>query len=66
MAEGGCWEAFKGIPTFLLEVACSQDSVLTQEVQKQGLRAMRCSWWKEYDLSSNSGLRRNRGSNPEP
>ena len=41
---------------FLMEVACAQDSVLSSEVEKQGLRAKRCSWWNDYDLSSNEGF----------
>ena len=63
----GCCEDFQhniykalGDPKqlFLMEVACAQDSVLSSEVEKQGLRAKRCSWWNNYDLSCNEGLKR--------
>ena len=43
---------------FLMELACSKESVLTKEVQKQGLRAERCSVWNGFDLSTVAGVRK--------
>ena len=43
---------------YLLEIACSQESILSREVEKQNLRVQRCSWWNNYDLCNNDGLRR--------
>ena len=43
---------------FLMELACSKESVLTKEVQNQGLRAERCSVWNGFDLSTVAGLRK--------
>ena len=43
---------------FLVEIACSQDSALSEEVQKQGLTAARLSIWNDHDLSTGEGVRR--------
>ena len=43
---------------FLLEVACSPDSLLSSEVERQGLRAKRCSLYNGFDLTSCQGVRR--------
>ena len=32
--------------------------VFLAEVERQGLRAQRCSWWNGYDLSTNAGLKK--------
>ena len=41
---------------FLLEVACSETSVLTAEVERRGLKGMRCSHLNGYDLSTVDGV----------
>ena len=43
---------------FLVEIARSQDSALSEEVQKQGLTAARLSIWNEHDLTTGEGVRR--------
>ena len=43
---------------FLMELACSKESVLTKEVHNQGLRAERCSVWNGFDLSTVAGVRK--------
>ena len=43
---------------FLLEVACGPESVLSQEVMdKHGKRAMRCSIWNGFDLTTGEGVK---------
>ena len=42
---------------FLMELACSPDSVLSKEVEKQGYRATRCSHLNGYDLATCEGVR---------
>ena len=41
---------------FLVELACSPTSVLTEEARKKGLKAERLSIWNGYDLASNDGV----------
>ena len=43
---------------FLLEVACSEDSVLTAEAERQGLTAIRAGLHNGFDLCDAAGLRR--------
>ena len=43
---------------FLMELACSQDSLLSAEAERKGLKAIRCSHWNGHDLSSQEGVRR--------
>ncbi|CAK9060072.1 unnamed protein product [Durusdinium trenchii] len=43
---------------FLLELACSEHSVLSQEAEKQGLKAERLSWWNGCDLTTSEGVRK--------
>ena len=44
---------------FLLEVACSEDSILSHEAQAvHGKRAQRCSIWNGHDLSTAEGVRK--------
>lgn len=47
-------------PTVLIEVACSPENRLSQEIQKQAgyeAAAIRCSHWNGCDLSTDSGVR---------
>ena len=46
--------------TFLIEVACAEDSRLSAEALKQlgPEAAVRCSHWNGYDLTSTTGVRR--------
>jgi hypothetical protein len=47
-------------PTILVEVACSPESRLSQEIQKQAgyeTAAIRCSHWNGCDLSTDAGVR---------
>ena len=41
---------------FLLEVACSQDSILTQQAQEMGKSCERCSVWNGCDLTTGEGV----------
>lgn len=43
---------------FLVELACSPDSVLTNEALGKGLTAERCSIWNGYDLTTGEGVRK--------
>ena len=44
---------------FLLEVACSQDSVLSTEAsEKYGKACQRCSIWNGFDLTTGEGVKR--------
>ena len=43
---------------FLLEVACSPNSLLTQEALEKGLTAERASLFNGYDLTSPEGLQK--------
>ena len=43
---------------FLLEVACSPDSLLTDEATSCGQEAARCSIWNDCDLRTGEGLRK--------
>ena len=46
--------------TFLIEVACAEDSRISSEAQRQlgPSAALRCSHWNGYDLTSKDGVRR--------
>ena len=43
---------------FLMELACSKESVLSAEVERQGLRAARCSVWNGFDLATVAGVKK--------
>ena len=57
-------KVFEGLVTFgrtvLMEIACSETSLLSREVQElcnSESAASRCSWWNNCDLASNAGVR---------
>ena len=43
---------------FLVEIACSPQSVLAEEAQKKGFKAERLSIWNDHDLTTGEGVRR--------
>ncbi len=43
---------------FLVELACSPDSALTNEALAKGMTAERCSIWNGYDLTTGEGVRK--------
>ena len=59
LEEGYIQEVFKmfeGERLFLLEVACSTDSLLTQEALEKGMLAERASLFNGHDLTTPEGL----------
>ena len=58
---GACWQDLvHSQRLFLLEIACSEHSVLSAEVHRQmGTNAaQRCSIWNGYDLTAETGVRK--------